>query len=214
MRGLLTVFIFSNFAIGSSSANPSSALTLTAPPSGGISRPGSDTVHGWEFSVNSQVIVTHLGLFDDNGDGLGTEHPIGVFRIGDSQLLSSGVLSAGSSDTLVDSFRYVDTPDVVLEPGELYVVAFYSSQPLSDRLYAEVTPPISVHQLVNFVSEGRSAFLTGGLVLPTTIQPDSRIGPNFLFQVPEPSTIVLQISCCLGIVTFRGRRLLDAQSAI
>ena len=42
---------------------------------------GADTVFGWTFQVpgESSILVTHVGVYDHNGDGLASAHDIGIW---------------------------------------------------------------------------------------------------------------------------------------
>jgi len=93
-----------------------------------LATPVEDSSHGWEFQVNAAITVTRLGLWDMDGLGLFESHDLGLYRISDGALLTSGTLSAGTVNDLVDGFRYIDTVDVLLSTSESYVIAFHSSR--------------------------------------------------------------------------------------
>jgi len=156
--------------------------------SGGTPTAGSS--HGWEFTANEPIIVTHLGLYDSSDDGMEIPHPIGIFRLNDAALLTSGTINAGVGDVLLDSFRYVDTPDITLESGMGYVIAYYSATDSGDNVITSATG-LSTDSAITYGPSRRWETSTGGLVLPANMTPDDRIGPNFLFVVPEPSTLTL-----------------------
>ena len=79
------------------------AVSLDPKPLAGTPTP--DSGHGWQFDVNGPIVVTHLGLFDDDDDGFSIDFPIGLFRLSDEVLLTSGTMSAGIGDALLDHFR-------------------------------------------------------------------------------------------------------------
>jgi hypothetical protein len=91
------------------------ALEVSGPV--GTDTPSGGSSHGWEFVANGPITVTQLGLFDYNNDGFQFDRPIGLFRVSDAALLTSGTIHAGTVDMLLAGFRYVDTPDVTLVPG-------------------------------------------------------------------------------------------------
>ncbi len=66
------------------------AVSITG---GGGGTPVADSVHGWEFTVNTDIILTHLGLYDLDLDGFSDDHDIGLFRLGDGMLLTSGTIN-------------------------------------------------------------------------------------------------------------------------
>lgn len=204
MRALLAslVLLSANYSLGDESVP---AISFTGE---GLSRPATDSVHGGEFSPLVPIVITHLGLYDDDDDGFDVDHPIGVFRLSNAAPLTSGVISAGTSDILIDRFRYVDVPDVALDAGDTFVVAFYTAERHDDRmisLWSEVTS-LSVHPDVSFVRQGRYQIDTGRLKLPINTSRDIRLGPSFLFtRLPEPNTGVLLLSGIMPALIRRRR---------
>ena len=94
-------------------------------------------------------------------------------------------MSAGTTDMLVDNSRYIDTPDLTLNAGESYVIAFYSSTIGKDWVSSGFG--VVFNSTVTWIAS-RHAFGSG---LPAIVQTTQhKIGPNFLF-VPEPSGICL-----------------------
>jgi hypothetical protein len=154
--------------------------------SGTTSYPATDTIHGWEFVVNSTIAVTHLGLFDSGDNGLALRHPIGLFRLNDSRLLTSGNMDAGTIDPIQGDFRYIDTPDVTLAPGVSYVISFYTGHDDADLDVIRATS-LSVNPVITITN---SRWDNGSLRIPSHIltNGDVRYGPSFLFQVPEPNS--------------------------
>ena len=151
--------------------------------------------------MNGPIVVTHLGLFDDYDDGFSIDFPIGLFRLEDEVLLTSGTMSAGTGDALLDHFRYIDTPDVALQVDETYVIAFYTSGHNSDRIISAAQNLVVASEIT--ITNARGSGRQGGLRMPPDIQAGDRFGPNFQF-VPEPATIgLLGVAACFGM---RGRR--------
>jgi hypothetical protein len=161
--------------------------------------PSAGTNQGWHFRANQAIRVTHLGLLDQNedtwglsGDGLDLAHPIGLWRVKDAALLTSGTLSAGTGDLLLDHFRYVDTPDITLASGEEYIIAFFSGDSGGDFMITEpdnlVIDPAITLMGMRFNS-------AGGLAMPVGSGPFAAVfGPNFQYEsmaVPAPGAIFL-----------------------
>jgi hypothetical protein len=123
-----------------------------------------------------------------SGDGFATDFPIGLFRVSDSALLTSGTIHAGTIDSLVDDFRYVDAPDVTLAPGTRYVVSFFSAgDAFGDVMFGEAGTPatVSVDSALTYV-QARWDWPEAGFGLPENLTA-WRIGPNFLFREATPA---------------------------
>ena len=178
-------------------------LDIVANSSSTFAASAFDSNHGWQFTVNRSIIVTHLGLLDVTShvdldpDGFAIAHDIGLFEASGA-LLTSGTLSQGIVDPLIDGFRYVAVPSVSLVPDKQYVVAFHTGTYLSS---AELEYMIlenasySPHPVIEFGFARAGDGLSLGLPPNAFVNVD-RFGPNFLF-VPEPSALTL---VCLGSV--------------
>jgi hypothetical protein len=177
--------------------------------------PNAGISHGWEFTVNQTIEVTHLGMVDVgpagyppglNQDGFQIAHPLGIFRISDGALLTSGAVSPGTGDELIGYARYVPVPHVLLTPGESYVMTMYSATadfPQVDFISIWMSA-ISPAPEINYVV-GRYSDPSAELKLPENIHglPNAFFGPNFLFVVPEPAGILLM---AIAGVLIRRRR--------
>ena len=163
--------------------------------------PWGDSNHGWEFTVNYMIEVTHIGMLDlTTGGGIAPDgfllaHDVGLFRM-DGALLTAGTLSPGTGDMLLDNFRYVPVSPVMLSPGEHYAVVYYAATnewPTVDETIAAI-PSFQASPAINYVA-ARSSWGDGSLALPSNqIDPNNPhpycFGTNFLF-VPEPGTLFL-----------------------
>jgi hypothetical protein len=74
------------------------------------------------------IEVTGLGYYDHDGDGLVTEHMVGIFEESSRELVTPAV-SVDSESELMGSFRYEPVPPVVLKAGTHYVVAGQTEPP-------------------------------------------------------------------------------------
>ena len=163
--------------------------------------PVADSVQGWEFTVNTNILLTHLGLYDLDLDGFILAHDIGLFRVSDGALLASGTMSAGTGDPLIDNFRYIDVVDVPLVTGENYVLSYYSATGSGDFVVTNGEGEVFAPE-INWVT-GRWGAGAGGLILPPNSTGDDRYGPNFQF-VPTPGAIFL--FAVAGLAARRRRR--------
>ena len=123
------------------SSVPAFTFTTTTDLDGGDRR-----TQGWMFGVSSSILVTDLGVFDDGSDGLGEAHDVGLWACSSAactsgSLLVNATVAAGTSPSLVNSFRYVSLlSPVTLTPGD-YVIgaAYYENQPNGFQLDKVVT---------------------------------------------------------------------------
>jgi len=170
---------------------------------GGPAYPGTVQTHGWKFTVNEDVQVVALGIFDYEDDptyapGLLYPHEIGMWH--DGELIISTTIPAGTDTLLVDEFRYVEIEPFWLDAGETYIIG---NDSLGDPLVGNTASTSISTQL--FITYERTLYSPAGsgFVIPT-IEQDLYyfFGPNFLV-IPEPSTLAI---LGLGIMLIRQRR--------
>lgn len=80
---------------------------------------------GCQFRVGpSNVVVSHLGVFDVNDDGLNLAHNAGVFNSSGSIQLGGVVVPAGTGAYLTNGFRWVPLdPPLLLVSNTTYIIA-------------------------------------------------------------------------------------------
>ena len=81
--------------------------------------------------VECDLVATKLGVWDQGGDGLETEHKAGIWILADGKwdLIVSATIPAGDAAELFNGFRYVTIPDTVLPKSRGYVIGalFFNS---------------------------------------------------------------------------------------
>jgi len=141
---------------------------------------------GIEFVPWADIEVTDLGYYDDNGDGLLSEHTVGVFEKSSQDLVSDTVTIEGGS-TLKDGFRYETITPVVLKGGTSYVLAGGTSTPydliVADPSDAAWAPEVRFTELLWGRSASGEAFR-----FPrdeeTHFYATLRSAVNFMFRTP------------------------------
>lgn len=71
---------------------------------------------GFTFDAVSSVTVTHLGIFDSGGDGIGTARTVRLHEFPSGTVLASATINPGDG-TLEGVFRYVSITPITLSPG-------------------------------------------------------------------------------------------------
>lgn len=153
---------------------------------------------GWSFDVLDPISVTGLGWYDENQDGLGVAHEVGIWNSAGA-LLASTIVPAGIAGELDDIYRKVNISDITLNIGTGYVIGGLNFENSGDRLAANVAQVVNAS--VNFV-DARFSALTANFERPTLISSASTgfYGPMmFVATVPAPSTLFLLLACLIGM---------------
>jgi hypothetical protein len=154
---------------------------------------------GWEFTLNNNINVTNLGVYDQNGDGLTSSHDVGIFRVSDGALLTSTTIV--TTDTLDSGFRYKPVSNTLLTTGQSYRIAAVYTLGGTDQY-----PGISSYTAdgaINFVTDRFTQIAT--LTNPTSTGgfTNAWLSSNFKFTsataAPEPGTLALIIMGGMGV---------------
>ena len=162
---------------------------------------GSYWTLGWSFSVNSQIDVTALGVYDSGQDGLTEDHAVGLWDAS-GNLLASTIVPAGGG-TLDNYFMFVPINGVVLDPGNYVVGARMEDEaynPYSGTVPSVTTPPEITYLNGLYIK-------SGGLDFPTELSNGGYFGGDFQFEpVPEPSQIEFGALMLIGATGYAIRR--------
>jgi len=180
--------------------------------------PSPESVFGFEFSTSQPIRLTHMGVYDDGGDGLRRQWKINLWRLDESSSTISLEVGTGDpSETLVGGFRYHESivsinPVVngpVLDPGRYVIAAGGLTFDEADRMPTAVAA-LTTDPAITFLQarSGLNSSHNEDLVFPDVIEPGlNYFGPNFQFvAVPEPPAVMFA-GCGLVIVLTRARRL-------
>jgi hypothetical protein len=196
-------------------AGPAKAVIAYQNPTGNYGNSTGPNVYsvGMDFTVGSAgIIVTQLGAFDNNQDGLTAGVTVAIYRTSNQQVMGSASFAAGTGATLINGSRFLDVTDFTLTAGTYRIVAAGYGGDTSgrERLFTEENPnsiTIGTGTGGGITSFGGNtyAFTSGQtLVYPTLTGPGTVPGyaaGTFDFTpVPEASQFAVAGAGLLGLV--------------
>jgi hypothetical protein len=214
MKSIVAVFLCMCGMVYNSSLRADVVLSFSLPqalPTIGIFVDGVD---GVEFVPTSDLLVTGLGYYDHQGNGLGHNHPVGIYDTLTQTLVAPSITISGSSPLdATTSFRFEDVTPFILHSGVSYTLAGYTEGPNPDPYIFNPANGLIIGTGVNFVAarNGRST----GLIFPTAssqqgVLQDVTAGPNFRYTViaavPEFGSCYLLAPAIGGLIALRYRR--------
>lgn len=168
---------------------------------------------GFDFTVGpAPLLVTRLGNYDFEADGLVTDHLVRLWTPA-GVLLAQATVPAGTAAALDGTFRVVDlAAPVRLEPGQTYVLGAVNPTDGTSDGYVSNSPA----QIAPFVApeatfvQGRRN-LGGSTFAGFAPNGTTRIGPNLTFvlapaAVPEPATFAALGLLATGGIAAKRRR--------
>lgn len=177
--------------------------------------------YGWLFDVTSPgILVTALGIWDQDADGLNEAHSVGIWDRNTGALLVQGTVPIGTLGTLDDGpgisdYRYSSAFNLntILSPGNYVIGATYTDPNAlaalnitlpADSFLIDATVdetglpfvdrlPPGQNNIQTITVDGVEIRLGGGFTRPNQPgDPNGFFGPNFKYQVvPEPSPLAL-----------------------
>jgi hypothetical protein len=162
---------------------------------------------GWQFDVLAPITVTGLGWFDENADGLGAGHTVGIWDSA-GNLLTSTAVPSGVGAAVDGQFRTVGITALVLPIGTGYIVGGENFSNSGDRLAFNVSQ--TVDSRINFV-DATFSNIGSGFARPTNFSSATTgfYGPSFAVKpsaVPEPSSLLLFVSGAAGLGFIQRKR--------
>src|SRR5579871_5661363 len=190
--GLAAALVLAALLSQPAKASPSGTPGVTFDNTTGETLSNNQFTLGWQFTTSAPMTLNALGVFDDSQDGLLASHDVGIWD-SSANLLASATVDSGTTDSLVNQFRYQAITPVTLPAGTYEIGAFWGSD--DPILFPGDT--ISNFTTASGVAFVQSSLASGSsLTDPTDSQGTSAgfFGPNFLIQganVPEPVSLTL-----------------------
>lgn len=164
---------------------------------------------GWQFTVgSSDILVTHLGSWDRDANGLSASHDIGIWAVSNQALLGSTRLNSGSVHPLESGFRWKElgTP-ILLQANTSYRIGDGPVSRNPEQMLVVSASAVTMDPQITY--GGRVTNQVDTFSYPGTLIADqAMIGPNFKFgpAVPEPALLQLPFLLGLGGVGLWCRR--------
>ncbi|NQT38122.1 MAG: PEP-CTERM sorting domain-containing protein [Planctomycetes bacterium] len=118
------------------------AATLIVNPGGGGPRLDHTGTVGMVFRTGGEAVVaTSLGIWDQDGDGLGAAHDVGLFgdAVGGAEL-GRATIQAGTASTLAGEFRFEPIRPVLLAPNTYYTIGAHYPGPSGTDPFRDQNP--------------------------------------------------------------------------
>ena len=204
MRIIWAVFL----GLFSSIVGYASSVAITDVATPLVATSSGDQLYGWFFTAQTDIFISHLGVFDEESNGLAVAHDVGIYRVVDQFLMGSAIVPEGVAGTFLDGYRYTPVTPIFLASGQYVVVMTMPDSNLDGQMiYAS-----NVTIAPEIVWTGAAFDAKSALSYPTldaTPFQEGMFGPNFLFdvagiQAPEPSMFFL-LPCGLLVLALSKR---------
>ncbi|MBK8698862.1 MAG: HYR domain-containing protein [Saprospiraceae bacterium] len=124
---------------------------------------------GMSFTVNSPVVISDLGAFDSDGDGLLSTIQVGIIR-SDGAVMAGPISLSGAGDPLVNGHRMYAITPFILSPGSYVIVAvgYGSSEMNGNTNLGDL--PVTTNNGGGLLTFDGASYGGAGFGLPTTAE--------------------------------------------
>ena len=155
---------------------------------GSVAGGGPNLVQGWEFEVKSDLVVTHLGIYDEAKNGLTSPHALAIWDVADNSApVVDQIIPVGEAAELGGVFRLVPVEGTVLKVGRRYAIVAHYPDP-RDSAVSLVNPSgLTIEYAPHLEVLGRRySFPHGDMAFPASRQEGVKHathGPTFRYEV-------------------------------
>ena len=184
-------------------ATPTPAWAFTSATVSGF----DDLVLGYSFTATASEAITEVGWWDATGNGFNSAHIVNIWNNAGA-LLSSTSLALGTTDALIDGFRFQSIAPIALTAGSTYVISG-STTPADG--WAGAGSISGFHVLDPGIAIGPNASVYA-YTTNTALEPNAHFGgaeyagPNFIVgqtDLPEPGTLSVLVFGVAAITALR-----------
>ena len=190
-------------ALAGLAAQPAQANLIEAASwNGGGTQSNYSKAIGWQFEVNTDMYVTHLGVLDLGDTGLNDEHTVGIFD-SDGELVVSTTIGAGlSGDLMAGSMIYDTVAITALSKGESYYIL---ADNWSNDDYAWGNSAVSFSDDIDWLNFSESTTSSIFDSVQHFEGENGNLGPGFMYR-PAPAPGALALLALAGCCSTRRRR--------
>lgn len=163
------------------------------------------STQGWSFTAARNMRVKKLGVLDRDNDGLGEAHDVAIWGQ-NGKLVALANVPAGTAAPLVNGWRYVDIPPVVLTRGQVYVIGAYYLTAADGIRNDGANGTVMAYNGAVTGTSGRFGILHySGIDFPSdSSSAIERMGPNFTFAILADTTWPTGAAPCNNIANLQA----------
>lgn len=177
---------------------------------GGANTFGGAATVGWEFTLNSSMLVDGLGFWDNGSDGLVNSHDVGIWNTSNPTLLLTSTTVTNGSSTAVAStsstgrWLFNNIPSITLSPGTYVVGGTIIASDADSQQFNASASMLSGVTFVQARNVGSPSLL---YPTPSPVFNDGIFGPNIRGTlVPEPNTALMVLAATATFYTLGRKR--------
>lgn len=199
MKGLnvASFCILLNLAIGAFSLSSYGSIQTAMEWSDSQYNGSTDTTPftlGYRFRVNADLVVTELGSYDADGNGLFCNHLVAIWPAGGGEPLAVTTMPPGTEAPLVGHFRYKTASSVLLTQDTEYIIGASAYGSAGTDPAAQAVSGFYTSPDITWLGPRQVWTPSGGLSFPSSEGGPYGIaffGPNFRYLLMSPAPFIV-----------------------